>query len=242
VLTPPAISCLGAFPTASELVAGLIAGVRRAESGRIELSGNIALTQLHYFDAAEHFKQATALVPSGHPDQMADYLHRQAYALCREGDERGDNAALKQSIETWHLVLQQRPRDRVPLEWAMTQNNLGNTLKQLGERESGTARLKEAVAAYRAALEERTRDRVPLDWAMTQNNLGNALDTGRAGERDGASGGGGDGVSCGAGREDARSGDGCSVDRLRFSAPVRSSASTACGTRMILVIAAPLAP
>ena len=57
----------------------------------------------------------------------------------------------------------------------MTQNNLGNALRTLGERESGTARLEQAVQAYRAALEERTRERVPLDWAMTQNNLGNAL-------------------------------------------------------------------
>ena len=64
----------------------------------------------------------------------------------------------------------------------MTQNNLGNALATLGERESGTARLEEAVAAYRAALEERTRERVPLDWAMTQNNLGNALAT--LGERE----------------------------------------------------------
>ena len=57
----------------------------------------------------------------------------------------------------------------------MTQNNLGNALATLGERESGTARLEEAVAAYRAALEEWTRERVPLHWAMTQMNLGNAL-------------------------------------------------------------------
>ena len=74
-----------------------------------------------------------------------------------------------------------------------------------GERESGTARLEEAVAAYRAALEERTRERVPLDWATTQNNLGTALSTlGRAGERDGAAGGGGRGLSRGAGGKDAR--------------------------------------
>jgi hypothetical protein len=57
----------------------------------------------------------------------------------------------------------------------MTQNNLGNALRTLGEWESNTAPLQEAVAAYRAALEERTRERVPLYWAMTQNNLGNAL-------------------------------------------------------------------
>ena len=75
----------------------------------------------------------------------------------------------------------------MPLDWAMTQNNLGTALWTLGERESGTARLEEAVAAYRAALEEWTRERVPLDWAMTQNNLGNALSSawasGRAGRR-----------------------------------------------------------
>ena len=74
------------------------------------------------------------------------------------------------------------PRERVPLDWAMTQMNLGNALGTLGEREAGTARLEDAVAAYRAALEERTRERVPLDWAMTQMNLGNALRT--LGERE----------------------------------------------------------
>jgi tetratricopeptide (TPR) repeat protein len=137
--------------------------------------GNIALTQLRYLDAAEHFKQAAALVPAGRLDEAGDYLHRQADALYRQGDQRGDNAALKQSIDTWHLVLQQCPRERVPLAWAMTQNNLGAALETLGERESGTSRLEEAVAAYRAALEEYTRERVPLAWAMTQNNLGNAL-------------------------------------------------------------------
>ena len=62
-----------------------------------------------------------------------------------------------------------------PVEWATTQNNLGNALCTLGERESGTERLEQAVAAYRAALKERTRERVPLDWAMTQSNLGAAL-------------------------------------------------------------------
>ncbi len=57
----------------------------------------------------------------------------------------------------------------------MTQNNLGNALRTLGERESGTARLEEAVAAYRAALEERTRERVPLEWAASFGNQGVAM-------------------------------------------------------------------
>jgi Tetratricopeptide repeat len=61
----------------------------------------------------------------------------------------------------------------VPLQWAMTQNNLGTALRTLGERESGTERLLQAVDAYRDALKEWTRERVPLQWATTQNNLGN---------------------------------------------------------------------
>ena len=90
-------------------------------------------------------------------------------------------------------------------DWATTQNNLGNVLRILGERESGTARLEEAVAAYRAALEERTRERVPLDWAATQNNLGNALTASRrAGERHGATGGGGCGLPRRSGGTDSR--------------------------------------
>jgi len=64
----------------------------------------------------------------------------------------------------------------------MTQNNLGNALSSLGERESGTARLEEAVSAYREALKERTRERVPLAWATTQNNLATALSS--LGERE----------------------------------------------------------
>ena len=78
-------------------------------------------------------------------------------------------------MTTYRAALKEYTQERVPLDWAMTQTNLGTALWRLGERESGTARLEQAVAAYRAALEERTRDRVPLQWAMTQNNLGNVL-------------------------------------------------------------------
>ena len=71
----------------------------------------------------------------------------------------------------------ERTRERVPLDWATTQNNLGNALQMLGWQEGGTARLEEAVTAYREALTELTRERAPLGWAVTQNNLGDALCT-----------------------------------------------------------------
>jgi tetratricopeptide (TPR) repeat protein len=72
-------------------------------------------------------------------------------------------------------ALKEFTRERFPLDWAQTQNFLGNALAAFGERESGTQRLEEAVAAHRSALHELTRERLLLDWAATQYNLGNAL-------------------------------------------------------------------
>ena len=117
-------------------------------------------------------------------------------ALGSLGERESGTARLEEAVAAYQAALEERTRERVPLQWATTQNNLGNALASLGERESGTAKLEEAVAAYRAALEERTRERVPLDWAMTQNNLGNALvDPGRARERHRAPRRGGRGLS-----------------------------------------------
>ena len=97
------------------------------------------------------------------------------------------------------------PRERVPLDWARTQNDLGIALTIFGRRESGTAKLEEAVAAFREALKEWTRERVPLDWAMTQNNLGTALLPARgARERDGEARRGGRRLSAGTEGTDPR--------------------------------------
>jgi tetratricopeptide (TPR) repeat protein len=82
-----------------------------------------------------------------------------ADALQTLGDQSGQNAPLQEAVEAYRAALQERTRERVPLDWAMTQNNLGRALAMLGERESGTKRLEEAVEAYRAALQERPSTR-----------------------------------------------------------------------------------
>ena len=124
--------------------------------------GDIALTQLRYADAAAHFQKAVALIPSGYSAETADYLDRQAIALYREGDERGDGMALSRSVETLRLVLRYRTRDQVPLQSAATENNLGVALSTL--QMSRTPR-GGAGADYRAPMQEFPRDRVLLDWA-----------------------------------------------------------------------------
>ena len=63
----------------------------------------------------------------------------------------------------------------MPLDWATTQNNLGNALWRLGERESGTARLEEAVAAFREALKVFTSARAQYYQEVAQKNLDAAL-------------------------------------------------------------------
>jgi tetratricopeptide (TPR) repeat protein len=103
-------------------------------------------------------------------------------ALWSLGERESGTARLEAAVAAYHEALTERTRDRVPLDWAGTQNNLGNALLTLGMRESGIERLEAAVAAYREALQERTRERVPLQWALTQNNLGLTLL--RLGERE----------------------------------------------------------
>ncbi len=156
-----------------------------AESSRIALDeaettaqlGEISLANLQYFEAAKRFSEAAALVPPRdmNEKQRLEYLEREASALYKQGDEFGDNAALALAIDRYEALLLLHSRERVPLDWAMAQNNLGLALFRLGERESGTGKLEEAVSAYREALKEWTRARVPLDWAKTQNNLGVTL-------------------------------------------------------------------
>jgi hypothetical protein len=88
--------------------------------------------------------------------------------------EGGDDAALRKAVDAYGLALEERRRERAPLDWAMTQNSLGNALLRLGERGDDAA-LSEAVKAYRLALKERRRERVPLQWVTTQNNIGGSL-------------------------------------------------------------------
>jgi exonuclease VII small subunit len=60
---------------------------------------------------------------------------------------------LEEAVEVYRAALEEYTRERVPLDWALIQNNLGTALQTLGARESGTARLEEAIAAYRNAYD-----------------------------------------------------------------------------------------
>jgi tetratricopeptide (TPR) repeat protein len=61
-----------------------------------------------------------------------------------------------------------------PLDYAMTQNNLGTAYRALAAYQEPAENLQRAIQAYGEALRFYTPEGAPLDYAMTQNNLGNA--------------------------------------------------------------------
>ncbi|MBS9769996.1 MAG: CHAT domain-containing protein, partial [Trichodesmium erythraeum GBRTRLIN201] len=64
-----------------------------------------------------------------------------------------------------------RTQTDFPMDWAMTQNNLGNAYSDR-IRGDKAENIEAAIAAYQQALLVRTQTDFPMDWAGTQNNLG----------------------------------------------------------------------
>jgi len=137
--------------------------------------GALERTRLNYRKAAEHFAEAANLAPASESLKRLYYLVQQASTLYEQGDEFGDNLALVEAIGIYRDVLDERPRDHVPIGWSMIQNSLGLALKTLGDRETGTERLDEAVNIFQQILQGSTREHRPVLWAGTQVNLGLAL-------------------------------------------------------------------
>jgi CHAT domain-containing protein len=82
---------------------------------------------------------------------------------------------LEIGIVCYELALQVRTCEALPVQWAMTLNNLANayTIRIQGDRADN---LEHAIASYQQVLTVYTKDAFPVDWAMTQNNLATAYD------------------------------------------------------------------
>ncbi len=156
---------------------------RAVESGEAPLNlahiraGEALLGALlqEYRRAAEFYAQA-AVLPGLDPSRQWRYQSRRALILADLGRDFMDNAALEECIHIYQdAVLTLVPKIQKPLDWATTQNDLGNALGVLGQRRRGTRMLEESVIAFENALSERGHETVSLEWAATQNNLGNTL-------------------------------------------------------------------
>ncbi len=91
------------------------------------------------------------------------------------GMGRDETAPYLESVAALRKALEVITRTFSAALWAGLQNDLGNSLCSLGEREKSSDRLREAVDAFDAALEVRVRESLPLQWAMTVSNRATAL-------------------------------------------------------------------
>jgi hypothetical protein len=71
--------------------------------------GEIALTQLRFADAAQHFKEATTLVPAGHPAQSALYTSGFGDALLSEGHPEEAENPLKAALKLYRDLVMEDP-------------------------------------------------------------------------------------------------------------------------------------
>ena len=83
----------------------------------------------------------------------------------------------KKAIKSYEEALKVYTLERFPMDYAMTQNNLGIAYSMLAEVENKADNCKKAIKACEEALKVYTLERFPTDYAMTQNNLGNAYRT-----------------------------------------------------------------
>jgi len=79
---------------------------------------------------------------------------------------------MKTAITAYREALKVYTLERFPMDYAMTQNNLGNAYGRLAEVEAKAENCKKAIEAHKEALKVYTLERFPMDYAMTQNNLG----------------------------------------------------------------------
>ncbi len=130
-----------------------------------------------------HREALEVFTPSATPTLWAATQNNLGLALLTLG-ERGNGPdggleAIRDAAVALHAALEVRTQAADPVAWAMTQNNLGNALLELGIRGDGPNRgldaLRNAVTAYRAVLQVLTQAAEPRHWAGAQNNLGNAL-------------------------------------------------------------------
>jgi len=99
-----------------------------------------------------------------HGDVLTD-----EYSLSYQQDPQN---ALRLGISAYREALHHYTPECAPLDYAMTQNNLGVAYSDLAAHQEPAGNLSRAIQAYTEALRYRTPKRAPLDYAMTQNNLG----------------------------------------------------------------------
>jgi hypothetical protein len=97
-------------------------------------------------------------------------------ALVTFGEQTGTNQPLEEAVAAYRAALTEWTRERVPLDWATTQNNLGNALSTLGERTKDAVLLCEALEKQLIAWEVFAKSS-PYYTSIAVNNAKNTIAT-----------------------------------------------------------------
>jgi tetratricopeptide (TPR) repeat protein len=141
------------------------AAERRAERAAL------AIVQLRYREAAQHYAEAANI--SVDAQAVWAYQLERASALCDLGREFGEKAALGEAVALFHEEV--LPLARCDANRAASLLGLGNSLKNLGEREQGEDSLLAAERAYRECAETYRALGNPRAAADAMTGVGNSL-------------------------------------------------------------------
>ena len=150
-----------ALVTIGIILSPLVSSVSRQLSRRLELGAAVAtlMSAVLVWQAVQNSITTATVLRSLAEDHDAT-IRRAAARLQatptavleklaeEDPDATVQRAAIETLIAAYSDALEVQSRDDRPLEWAATQNNLGNALLSLGEHEGDTRRLEAAAAAY----------------------------------------------------------------------------------------------
>ena len=86
------------------------------------------------------------------------------------GERETGTANLEAAVTAYRNALMERTQDRVPLDWADTEYNLGRTLIDIGKRQNGTESLNAALEAFQKSLPVFRNAASPWSY-YTQNEI-----------------------------------------------------------------------
>ncbi len=99
-----------------------------------------------------------------------------AYRQLAEAEVDVEKKVLKcrAAISAFEKALKVRTRESFPMDYAMTQNNLGNAYSTLAPVREKAAHCRMAISAFEKAIKVFTLETFPMQYAMTLSNMGNA--------------------------------------------------------------------
>ncbi|WP_176247587.1 caspase family protein [Mesorhizobium australicum] len=102
-----------------------------------------------------------------------DLRGNMAIVMTQLGERTMDPRWLDQAAEIYRAILKDRPRKKFPLDWAITNLDLGVLLNILGQRTGERSQLDEALNALEGASQIITKKQMPEEWAGIQLNISN---------------------------------------------------------------------